>query len=54
MFGGPDTPDKQNFNKKNGKSESINYTLLNEKRIHDDGKNKFTYSVELTILLITI
>ena len=24
--------------KKNEKSESINYTLLNEKRIHDDEK----------------
>ena len=36
----PDSPDKQNFNrkKKHGKSESINYTLLNEKRIHDDEK----------------
>ena len=51
---GPDSPDKQNFNKKNGKSESINYTLLNEKRIHDDEKKKFTYPVELTILLHTI
>ena len=39
---GPDSPDKQNFNKykKHGKSESINYTLLNEKRIHDDEKKK--------------
>ena len=27
--------------KKHGKSESINYTLLNEKRIHDDEKKKF-------------
>ena len=46
------TPDEQNFNtKKDGKSESISYTL-NEKRIHDE-KKKFTYSVELTILLIT-
>ena len=37
---GPDSPDKQNLNKwkKHGKSESINYTLLNEKRIHDDEK----------------
>ena len=37
---GSDSPDKQNFNKwiKHGKSESINYTLLNEKRIHDDEK----------------
>ena len=37
---GPDSPDKQNFNKwkKHEKSESINYTLLNEKRIHDDKK----------------
>ena len=37
----PDSPDKQNFNKlkkTHGKSESINYTLLNEKRIHDDEK----------------
>ena len=37
---GPDSPDKQNLNKfKNvGKSESINYSLLNEKRIHDKKK----------------
>ena len=35
-----------------GKSESINYTLLNEKRIHDE-KNRFTYLSVLTILLIT-
>ena len=37
---GPDSPDKQNFTKwkKHGKSESINYTLLNKKRIHDDEK----------------
>ena len=50
------TPDKQNFNniKKHRKSESINYTLLNEKRIHDDEKKMFTYPVELTILLHTI
>ena len=42
------THDKQNFNKwkKHGKSESINYTLLNEKRIHEE-KKKFTYPVEL-------
>ena len=40
--------------KTHGKSESINYTLLNEKRMHDDGKKMFTYPVELTILLITI
>ena len=55
---GPESPDKQNFNKKNlkkhGKFESINYTLLNEKRLHDDEKKKFTYPVELTILLLTI
>ena len=54
---GPDSPDKQNFNKKNLKNkkfESINYTLLNEKRIHDDEKKKFTYHAELTILLHTI
>ena len=46
---GPDSPNKQNFNKwkKNGKSQSTNYTLLNEKRIHED-KKKFTYSVELS------
>ena len=39
---GPDSPDKQNLNKiilkKHEKSECINYTLLNEKRIHDDEK----------------
>ena len=40
--------------KKHEKSERINYTLLNEKRIHHDGKKMFTYPVELTILLITI
>ena len=33
---------------------SINYTLLNKKRINDDEKKKFRYPVELTILLITI
>ena len=32
--------------KKHGKSESINYALLNEKRIHD-GEKKSTYPVEL-------
>ena len=53
------TPGKQNFNKKNnkkkhGKSESINNTLLNEKRIHHDEKKMFTYPVELTILLHAI
>ena len=38
---GPDSPDKQNFNKlkKNMEKLSINYTLLNEKRTHDDEKN---------------
>ena len=55
---GPDSPDKQNFNKtkkkKHGKSEIISYTLLNEKRIYDDEKKMFTYPVELTILLHTI
>ena len=37
---GPDSADKQNFNKwkKHGKSQSINYTLLNEKRTYDDEK----------------
>ena len=30
---------------------SINYTLLNKKRIHDDEKKMFTYPVELTIRL---
>ena len=39
--------------KKHGKSASVNYTLLNEKRINDNEKKMFTYPVELTILLIT-
>ena len=41
---GPDSHDKQNFNKyeNDGKSVSINYTLLNEKRIHDD-ENKCSH-----------
>ena len=44
---------KISINKKNGKSESINYTLLDEKRTHEE-KKLLTYPVELTIWLITI
>ena len=34
---GPDSPDKQNFNKKKKMENlSINYILLNEKRIHNE------------------
>ena len=38
---GPDSHDKQIFNKwkNDGKSERVNYTLLNQKRMHDEKKS---------------